>query len=140
MTETLHLTVEGKPYVVQVDDLTASPLTLRVNGKPFVVEVVTEGAAAATVLSSAEPMDVAARPTARSDDSDVKEVTAPMPGNILDIAVKPGDRVSHRQLLCNLEAMKMKNALRSPREGTIAAVLIHEGQTVAYGDLLFTFE
>ena len=140
MTETLHLTVEGKPYVVQVDDLTASPLTLRVNGKPFVVEVVTEGAAAATVFSSAEPTDVAARPTARSDDLDVKEVTAPMPGNILDIVVKPGDRVSHRQLLCNLEAMKMKNALRSPREGIIAAVLIHEGQTVAYGDLLFTFE
>ena len=67
-------------------------------------------------------------------------MTAPMPGNILDIAVKPGDRVIHKQLLCNLEAMKMKNALRSPREGTIATVHVYEGQTVVYGDLLFTFE
>jgi len=135
--QTLHLTIEGKPYVVQVDDLTASPLTVRVNGKPFIVELATEESAVIKVLSSA---DVAPPPAAGSASSDVKELTAPMPGSILDIAVKPGDRVAHKQLLCNLEAMKMKNALRSPREGTIAAIHIHEGQTVAYGDPLFTFE
>ena len=135
--ETLHLTVEGKPYVVQVDDLTASPLTVRVNDKPFVVEVIAD---VAEVLPGAASADVAPPPTAGSAGSDLKEFTAPMPGNILDVAVKPGDRVTHKQLLCNLEAMKMKNALRSPREGTIAAIHVHEGQTVAYGDLLFTFE
>ena len=135
--ETLHLTVEGKPYVVQVDDLTASPLTVRVNDKPFVVEVMAD---VAEVLPGAASADVAPPPAAGSASSDLKEFTAPMPGNILDVAVKPGDRVTHKQLLCNLEAMKMKNALRSPREGTIAAIHVHEGQTVAYGDLLFTFE
>ena len=135
--ETLHLTVEGKPYAVQVDDLTASPLTVRVNDKPFVVEVMAD---VAEVLPGAASADVALPPAAGSASSDLKEFTAPMPGNILDVAVKPGDRVTHKQLLCNLEAMKMKNALRSPREGTIAAIHVHEGQTVAYGELLFTFE
>ncbi len=135
--ETLHLTVEGKPYAVQVDDLTASPLTVRVNDKPFVVEVMAD---VAEVLPGAASTDVAPPPAAGSAGSGLKEFTAPMPGNILDIAVKPGDRVTYKQLLCNLEAMKMKNALRSPREGTIAAIHVHEGQTVAYGDLLFTFE
>lgn len=132
--ETLHLTVEGKSYIVEVDDLTTSPLTVRVNGKSFSVELVTEDSAAAAVRPDATPS-----PTVSADDS-VKEITAPMPGNILDIAVGPGDRVTYKQLLCNLEAMKMKNALRSPREVVIAAVHVHEGQTVAYGDLLFTFE
>ena len=63
-----------------------------------------------------------------------------MPGSILDIAVKPADRVAHKQLLCHLEAMKMKNAIRAPCDGIVAAIHVREGQTVAYGDPLFTFE
>jgi len=132
MTETLHLTVEGKPYTVEIDDLNASPLTVRVNGKAFTVELASEKATAAEPISTT--------PAAGPGQIEVKELVAPMPGNILDIAIKPGQRVAHKQLLCNLEAMKMKNAIRSPREGVIAAVHTHEGQTVAYGDLLFTFE
>jgi biotin carboxyl carrier protein len=139
-TETLHLIIEGKSYVVQVDDLTASSLTVRVNGKPFTVELATDERAAAPISPDSTSASVAPSPATGSDALDVKEMTAPMPGNILDVAVKPGDGVSYKQLLCNLEAMKMKNALRSPREGTIAAVHVYEGQTVAYGDLLFTFE
>jgi biotin carboxyl carrier protein len=36
--------------------------------------------------------------------------------------------------------MKMKNAIRSPRDGVIASVEVIEGQAVAHGDVLFTFE
>jgi biotin carboxyl carrier protein len=36
--------------------------------------------------------------------------------------------------------MKMKNSIRSPRDGVIAAVKVREGQAVAYGDVLFVFE
>ncbi len=63
-----------------------------------------------------------------------------MPGNILDIRVKPGDKVRFRQPLCSLEAMKMKNLIRSPRDGLIASVEVSEGQSVSHGDVLFTFE
>jgi len=135
MSEKLHLAVEGRSYVVEVDDLTASPLTVRVNGKMFLVEVV-----ASPNLSSPGPSG-GTRPLEEGFAGSVaKEVTAPMPGNVLDIAVKPADRVAHKQLLCHLEAMKMKNAIRAPCDGIIAAVHVREGQTVAYGDPLFTFE
>jgi len=63
-----------------------------------------------------------------------------MPGNIMDIRVGVGDRVSYKQELCNLEAMKMKNSIRSPRDGVIAAIKVREGQTVAYSDVLFVFQ
>ena len=53
---------------------------------------------------------------------------APMPGVILDIAVKPGDKVAYGELLCALEAMKMKNAIRAPRDVVIASVEVQEGQ------------
>ena len=139
MSQTLHLIVDDESYLVEVDDLTASPLTVRVNGKTFSVELASEGSDVSSQPQGASA-DIALQPTVGLDSSTVKEVTAPMPGNILDIAVGPGDRVTYKQLLCNLEAMKMKNALRSAREGVIAAVHVREGQTVAYGDLLFTFE
>ncbi len=63
-----------------------------------------------------------------------------MPGTILDIAVKVGETVKYGQQLCALEAMKMKNAIRTPKDGVIASVNVNEGQTVAYGTLLFTLE
>ncbi|MEK6574302.1 MAG: biotin/lipoyl-containing protein [Chloroflexota bacterium] len=54
--------------------------------------------------------------------------------------VKPGDEVTFGQQLCALQAMKMKSAIRSPREGVIASVEVSEGQGVAYGGVLVTFE
>jgi biotin carboxyl carrier protein len=48
--------------------------------------------------------------------------------------------VSAGQEVCTLEAMKMKNAIRSPREGVVAAVEAQVGQKVAHGAVLVTFE
>lgn len=136
-SETLHLTVEGNAYVVEVDDMAALPLTVRVNGKRFTVVLRPDEPAGET--ADAVPQFEAA-PAAGAAQGGPQEMTAPMPGTILDIAVAVGDRVTFRQLLCNLEAMKMKNALRAPREGTVVAVHVREGQTVAHGDRLFTLE
>jgi len=63
-----------------------------------------------------------------------------MPGIVLNIAVRPGDHVDFGQRLCSLEAMKMNNAIRSPRDGVIATIHVTEGQTVLHHDLLFTFQ
>lgn len=68
------------------------------------------------------------------------DLIAPMPGTILAVDVKPGDRVTHGQKLMTLEAMKMKNAIKSPRDGVIGKVLVEAGQTVRYGDALICFE
>ena len=61
-----------------------------------------------------------------------------MPGKIMDIVVKVGDKVNNGDILCNLEAMKMKSPIRSTAQGTIAEILISEGQNVNYGTVLFT--
>jgi biotin carboxyl carrier protein len=138
--QSLRIMVNGKPYLVEVDDLTASPISVRVNGKPFSVEIepFRESPSGPEIPS---PAEVSAAPKAvGAPGPSVKEVIAPMPGNIMDIRVGVGDHVSYKQELCNLEAMKMKNSIRSPRDGVIAAVKVREGQTVAYGDVLFVFE
>ena len=138
--QSLRIIVNGKPYLVEVDDLTASPISVWVNGKLFSVEIepLSESASGPAVPS---PAEVSAAPKAvDAPGPSVKEVIAPMPGNIMDIRVGVGDHVSYKQELCNLEAMKMKNSIRSPRDGLIAAIKVREGQTVAYGDVLFVFQ
>jgi acetyl-CoA/propionyl-CoA carboxylase biotin carboxyl carrier protein len=63
-----------------------------------------------------------------------------MPGTILDVGVRLGDAVQPGQVLCALEAMKMKSPIRAARGGTIRQVRVEEGQSVDHGDLLFVVE
>jgi biotin carboxyl carrier protein len=58
---------------------------------------------------------------------------------ILDIAVKVGSKVAVGDVVCALEAMKMKNLIRSPREGTVASIEVSEGQRVPFGAVIIRF-
>ncbi|MEX0845647.1 MAG: biotin/lipoyl-containing protein [Balneolaceae bacterium] len=57
-------------------------------------------------------------------------LNAPMPGKILEIMVKEGDKVEKGQPLAILEAMKMENELKSPVTGTIAKISAGAGQSL----------
>lgn len=67
-----------------------------------------------------------------------KQVTAPMPGKVVRVLVKPGDKVEDGQGLVVVEAMKMQNEIRAPKAGTIEGVFVVEGQAVAAGEALAT--
>jgi len=146
----LKVTVNGKPYVVEVGSIAESPINVTVNGHPYVVEIssgaVTKmsGGESAAALESAARTVLTTPQSASAPVSSVaagaKAITAPMPGQIVDVFVKQGDQVSAGQEVCSLEAMKMKNAIRSPRAGVIAEVAVSPGQKVAHGQVLVTFE
>jgi biotin carboxyl carrier protein len=63
-----------------------------------------------------------------------------MPGVLLEVVVAPGDRVSRGQVVAVLEAMKMRNEIKAPRDGVVAAIFVQPGQLVAYGDPLVRVE
>ena len=60
-------------------------------------------------------------------------VNAPMPGNILKVNVKAGDKVKSGTVLVVLEAMKMENEIMAPKDGTVTQVLVSKGSTVDTG-------
>ena len=67
-------------------------------------------------------------------------IVAPMPGTVIRVLVEPGARVSARQQLVVLEAMKMETPLVAPYDGTIKAVHVAEGDRVAGGAVLVELE
>ncbi len=65
---------------------------------------------------------------------------APMPGLIVAVKVRPGDKVENGQPLVAIEAMKMENILKASLAGTVKAINIEAGQSVEKGDKLIEFE
>ena len=66
--------------------------------------------------------------------------TAPMPGVILEVNVKPGDTVTRGQQVGVLDAMKMHNIIGASQAGTIAEVFVAAGQSVDHGTPLLKYK
>jgi len=69
-----------------------------------------------------------------------KTLKAPMPGLILEINIKPGDKVAKGAPLMIVEAMKMENIIKAPAEAVVKAVHVDKGASVERNDRLLEFE
>ena len=67
-------------------------------------------------------------------------MTAPLPGVIVSIEVREGESVKAGQELFVLEAMKMKNSIKSDRDGKIATIHVAAGDLVKHNQPVLSFE
>ena len=126
------ITLNGKRYeaeVARIDDFT--PLT-RANA--------TAAAAPAAPIVVSAPAAPAPAPVAAPAPAaaGATSVTAPMPGNILDVSCTVGQAVTAGQALIVLEAMKMENEIVAPVAGTVASINVKKGDTVETDAVLVT--
>ena len=118
----LRVTVNGTAYDVQVEELGASS-----------APAAAPRAAAPAPAPAAAP---AAAPKAAAPAAGAEVVSAPMPGTILSVNVKAGDKVKAGSVMFILEAMKMENEIMAPHDATIAAVHVNKGEAVESGTAL----
>ncbi len=85
---------------------------------------------------AASPPDVDAVSHHHGPGTEQSALTAPMPGTVIRLLVREGDRVQPRQPLVVLEAMKMETPVVSPYEAVVRSVHVNEGDQVAGGALL----
>ena len=67
-------------------------------------------------------------------------VKSPIPGKIISIPVKEGQIVKENQTLVVIEAMKMRNEIKSPRKGLIRRIRVSPSQFVEKGDVLIEIQ
>jgi glutaconyl-CoA/methylmalonyl-CoA decarboxylase subunit gamma len=145
------LGIGGREFVVDVRELDADRFEVAVGEERFEVTLqgdedmpearVTPALPAAGATAPAAPA-AATRPRParpRAAGASLSALAAPMPGVILELHVKAGDRVERGQAVAVLDAMKMHNLIGAPRAGLIAEVCVAAGQAVGHGDPIVRF-
>ena len=141
----IHVKIQNKTYEVRIVDIHARPIQASVDGETFEVwpeemTLPSENYQPPVTPSTDKPIkQISMDEPAQSVADKIKQVKAPIPGVIISIDVDEGEKVTYGQELCILEAMKMKNAIRSGRAGTIARVLIKEGDSVQHSQILMEY-
>jgi biotin carboxyl carrier protein len=131
--------VADTSYEVEIEDIYARPVIARVDGQVF--EVNPESATKPAVLQQAtevKPVELSRQPS--TSTLATNELTAPLPGTVVEIFVKAGEQIESGQVILVIEAMKMKNSIRATRAGKISEVLVSPGETVAHKQALVKFE
>ena len=140
------ITVNNKSYEVKIEDINTRPVIAFVDGDRF--EVMPENADQAETKKEAgrktesktfnpnpAPAAVPSPNLALSGNTQ----TAPLPGTVIEVFVKAGDKVEAGQVIVIIEAMKMKNSIRSVFSGTVGEVFVSTGQSVAHKQALIKF-
>ena len=134
--------INGNNYNVTIDEVEDTVAKVEVNGTPYNVEFekpiskpktisVVNKPAAAPSAGPAPANKPAAAPAATGGAT----VNSPLPGVVLEIKVKDGDKVTKGQVIMVLEAMKMENAIEAPCDGTVT-VKAQKGDSVLEGATL----
>jgi glutaconyl-CoA/methylmalonyl-CoA decarboxylase subunit gamma len=137
-------TINGNKYEVDILGFEENVAKVEVNGTHYDVEVQRDLPVTKTpTLVRAEPPKPSPKeariPKSPSQTSNMA-IKAPLPGTIIQVLVKPGDKVAMGQKLLTMEAMKMENNVMSEKDGTIRLVNVKPGDTVAQNDILVEIE
>lgn len=116
--EQMSLIIDGKSYDIELEPRVDDRLAVRVNGRLVRLNIPGKSK------------------TVKKSESGVLKITAPMPGKIVRVLVKPGDTVEEGQGLLIMEAMKMENELKAPRKVQVTEIRVQTGQSVESGALL----
>ena len=118
--------LDGRMYDARVEETSTGLLVIVIDGYRFEIEV-------------RDPRRWSRKDRARAGEG-VQTLAAPMPGKVVRVLVAPGDTVEAGQGLLVVEAMKMQNELKSPRDGRVTAVAAKDNQIVNAAEVLVTIE
>ena len=124
---TVSLVVDTESYSVQLDHRQAE-VKVHVRGNTYPLEILDERRL--RMRRAAGRFTVEGRQT----------ITSSMPGKVVKILARPGDAVKEGQGVVVVEAMKMENEMKSPKDGKVVELHVAEGQAVDGGARLAVVE
>ena len=144
---TCRVKVGDRWYTVEVGDLTRSPVEVIVEGESFFVDLenlplppqppLRPRRGRTRTQAVTPPPATGAAPLKLPSDNILR---SPMPGRVMSITVRPGQRVSAGEEVCVVEAMKMEQSIRAPRAGVVKAIHVQPLDSVSADDPLIELE
>ncbi len=138
------LTINGNDYDVVIKEVTEEDIKVEVNGIEHIVAInkITNLSMPHDVQTVQPIMDrvetVQETSFARNESSTPSEgaICSPLPGHVLEIEVKEGEKVLVGQKLLVIEAMKLENIITADRTGVVKKILVSVGDAVNHGQSL----
>ena len=125
--DVLSILVGGKAYEIKRERSLHGELHMVIGSARYAVDV-------------QDPRSLRTRRAVAGADAGPQRLKAPMPGKVLRINVQEEDEVKAGQGILVMEAMKMQNEMKSPKDGTVRKILTAEGSIVNPGDTLAIIE
>lgn len=147
--KTFEFKIDGKDYKVSVKEKGGNSYDIVLNGVPHSIEYKEEANQSVTGSVTPSVTNPANAATPIVDKSIVANkpdatgsfvVVAPIPGNILRIAVAAGDHVKRGDKLLTLESMKMENDILSEKDAVVKTIHVHVGDTIMQDCALIDLE
>ncbi|MBQ9339859.1 MAG: biotin/lipoyl-binding protein [Paludibacteraceae bacterium] len=132
--------IDGHKYSTAVNEIGNNLAEVTVNGTIFRVEIEREESSSPVARPSVHHVVSSAQTGTQSGAAGIQVVKSPLPGSIVKVNVKVGDKVNVGDELLTMESMKMENSVKSEVSGTVKAVYIEPGKNVMQEDRLLEIE
>ena len=142
---TVTATIDGREYTLDVSQPEPNIYAFRNEGK-LTEAFVSPGTSKVTIGGHEFDVELADPKRLRGSTADAEhaggaaEIKTAMPGKVVRILVAAGDEVLKGDGVLVVEAMKMQNEMKSPKDGVVKEIRTTEGSTVNAGDVLAVIE
>ena len=125
-------TVNGLPFTAQVERGTVK--------NPLVLQVQHNGTRIDALVMSPRMAELHQLMPFKAPPDLSRFVLSPMPGLLVDVAVKPGQKVQAGERVAVIEAMKMENVLFATQDGVVKSVVASKGESLTVDQMIVEFE
>jgi len=142
-----NVRLEGRRIPVKSVRINGNTLSLILDGRSLAVRFAGTRAGGQVFLRGRayeytlrDPRSLPNQARARISEAGEQKITASMPGRVVRVLARPGAAIRMGEGLLVIEAMKMQNLVRAPKDGALKKLLVAEGATVNAGEVLAVIE
>lgn len=141
------LSLDGKDYVLDIANVGGRDYSLLYQGRSFAIGLVSQGEklqaswqGETAILKLIDEKKMRRKGGSGSAAAESGNVVSPMPGRVVKVHVTPGQKVATGDGIAVVEAMKMENEFKSPKDGVVKDVRVKVGDSVEGGAVLVVVE
>ncbi len=144
--EKVFARVDEREYELEVSEVEANVYLLKNDNKVYEVLISGNQSLTAKVKGNEFEINLIDPKKLRGADGDselkdgIAEIKTAMPGKLVRILVEAGAEIAAGEAVLVVEAMKMQNEMKSPKDGVVKEIRFAEGDTVNAGDVLAVIE